>query len=662
MEAKTLNKYHLLAKRAKRQNQYDFSTKIAIYLISAFVTICLFAVIGFIIYKSVYFFQIYGIKNFLFGKTWNAGSSQYGVWLVIVMNFFILLLTLLIAAPLSIFSSLFITEYLSTRIKRKVIAVIQLLSGIPSVVFGLFALSILGPLFMALGAPSNANLIVTVITLAFMGLPIMVSLSINAIEAVPQSYRFGAVALGLSKEYVTFKIVLKTAFPKIVGAIMMGIARIVGETMAVLMICGNNTSGLQVHSGLAKFLYSSVATLASVIGLEILESVNNLHTSGLYAIGLVLFLLVSLINIFGLVLQNTKYRKKRRWRILFSQARKQNTLHIEEGHTIKKKSYRKLLKSNIAHKAKWRKVNSNILFSFMISSTAISVGFTLTILITILYRNIIGIRWEDFVSTSTFNQGTGILASFCSTLLLVICAIMIAVPLALCVALVMNEYAPANRFVKVLRFALNILSSTPSIIYGLFSLLFFIGILHIPISLLVGGITLTLVILPMLIRNIEDALSSVPSQVRQACYSLGASQNKTIFKLAVPHAAPGIAVGVVLAIARVIGESAPIYLTIGTAVFLPTSGFMSPGATMSVSILMLWKNGANSDAFRVMYELALAIMVIVLLLNWIVHAIEYRFLQNTQKKATENWFKKIKNYNYKQMFKRIKQLFMSPRD
>lgn len=165
---------------------------------------------------------------------------------------------------------------------------------------------------MKWGAPSSSNLIITCITLAFMGLPIMVSLSLNAIEDVPLSNRYNSLALGISKPMTVMKIVLKTAKIRIIGAILLGVARIIGETMAVLMICGNDPNGLHLHSGFLKFLYSSVATLASTIGLEILESTGGVHESALYAIGVMLFALITIINIAVLTMQSISSRKRHR--------------------------------------------------------------------------------------------------------------------------------------------------------------------------------------------------------------------------------------------------------------------------------------------------------------------------------------------------------------
>ncbi|WP_425377614.1 phosphate ABC transporter permease PstA [Spiroplasma endosymbiont of Polydrusus pterygomalis] len=607
-----------------RKQIIDFISKIVIYCFAILTILILLTLVGFIIYKSVYFFQNYpgGFWGFLSGQTWNANNSQFGIWRIVIATFFVLLIALLFAISLTIFSSLYISEYLRPNIKRKVIAIIQLLAGIPSVAFGLFALAILGPLFMWMGAPATSNLLVTSITLVFMALPIMISLSINALENVPASYRFGSLALGLSKTHTTYWIVLRSAWFKIITAIMMGVARIIGETMAVMMIAGNAPDGLKLGNGFINFIFSSIATLASTIGLEMLENYGPMHESALYAIGLVLFIIVCVINIFIISSQAFHNRKRN-----YHTRKTTKDLRLSKSYNANK--INKLFYQRIEKTRGIKKFKDGIGMFFLISSTIIVVSFTLVILATIIWKGLFGMIWSDLISTSTFDDGAGILAAFIVTLLLVICAMIFAIPLSLMVSIYLNEYArPSSFFARIVRFAIDVLSSTPSIIYGTFGLAFFIGVCHLPLSILSSGLTLTIVILPIMIRSIEDALTGVEDSLRNASLALGANKTSTTIKVVLPNAMPGIITAIILAIGRVIGESAPVYLTLGTAVRLPIAGFMSPGASMTTQILMLSKEGATAGAMRIMFELAFAIMVLIWLSNTLAYIIGKKFAPN----------------------------------
>lgn len=635
----------------------DFTSKIIIYCFAILTILISLTLFGFIIYKSIYFFQHYpvGFWGFLSGNTWNANNIQFGIWRIIIATFFVLLIALLFAIPLTIFSSLYISEYLSPRIKNKVIGIIQLLAGIPSVVFGIFALAILGPLFMLMGAPSTSNLLITSITLAFMGLPIMISLSINALENVPDSYRFGSLALGLSKTHTTYRIVLRSAWFKIITAIMMGVARIIGETMVVMMIAGNAPDGLKLGNGFINFIFSSIATLASTIGLEMLENSGPMHESALYGIGIVLFIIVCIINIFIISSQAFHNRK-----LNYYAHKKTKGLRLSKSYNANK--INKLFYEHIEKTRGLKKFKDGIGMFFLISSTVIVVSFTLVILATIIWKGLFGMVWSDLISTSTFDGGAGILSTFLVTLLLVICSIIFAIPLSIMVAIYLNEYArPNSIFAKMVRFAIDVLSSTPSIIYGTFGLAFFIGVCRLPLSILSSGLTLTIVILPIMIRSIEDTLSGVENSLRHASLALGANKTSTMLKVVLPNAMPGIITAIILAIGRVIGESAPVYLTLGTAVRLPIAGFMSPGASMTTQILMLSKEGTTAGAMRIMFELSFAIMVLIWLSNSLAHILGKKFAPNYVNIGfREKWKNRINNLKFffwKENYLHQKQIF-----
>src|SRR5699024_3066136 len=270
-----------------------------------------------------------------------------------------LIIALLFAVPLNIFSSIFICEYLKPKAQKLIKTFIQLMAGIPSVVFGLFALDQIGSIFVTLGAKTPSNMMTASFTLAFMALPTMMSLTMDAIETVPDGYRFAALGLGVTKEKTSFYVVLKTAFPKIITAIIMGMARIIGETMAVIMIAGGSSKGLDTNSGFSGFIFSSISTLSGTIGLEMLENSGTLHESALYAIGLVLFFIVIIINLTIMGLSRKRVHK----------------LHhkeINEDDTLSKKIYSqyqlKGIVKNYTERKLFRNFESAILRFFMFTS------------------------------------------------------------------------------------------------------------------------------------------------------------------------------------------------------------------------------------------------------------------------------------------------------
>lgn len=594
---------------SKRDRVFKWS----IISITSLVLVILAVIVGFIIFQATPGFLggKISIWKFLFTNNWNPDGNTYGIAGVVLSTMTMLLISLIIAVPLTIFSSLFISEYLNQKSKKIVITTIQLLAGIPSVVFGLFAIDFIGPLFVKMGANSSYNMMTAATTLAFMALPTMITLSINAIESVPESYRFASVGLGISKERTTHKIVLKSAMPKIIGAIIMGMARIIGETMAVILIAGNSTSGLNTHDGFLGFIFSSIRTLSGTIGLEMLENGGSTHQSALYAIGLVLFFLVIVINLIILGISRTGTRKTNRSNKASAKNYKYKNIEVKGGIDDSKLST--LIRSVTDNRA-YRKFESFLFLTLFIGSIAIIMSVTLFVIGAVIVQGLIGFTWGAM--TQIDGQKSGIFATIFVTLLLVVTTIVIAIPLALFVAIYFNEYSnEKSRFTRVIKFAINILASTPSIVFGIFGLTLFVQIMGIPLSILAASLTMTMVILPSLIISFEDALSSVPNIYREAAYGMGMRKSKMVFLVVLPNALPGLLTGTILSIARIVGESAPVYLTLGTVVRMPSEGFMSPGATLTTEIYMLVQEGSNGEAMKVAYQLSFITLLFILALN-----------------------------------------------
>lgn len=158
----------------------------------------------------------------------------------------------------------------------------------------------------------------------------------------------------------------------------------------------------------------------------------------------------------------------------------------------------------------------------------------------------------------------GILSMIIATLLLIFISLVIALPLGIGSAIYLIEYPISDKLDNAIHFAINSLTAIPSIVFGLFGSLFFITILGLPMSILTGALTVSIMLLPILIRSTEEALLSVPQHLRSASRGLGANEVQTIFKIVLPSAMPGIIVGIILAIGRIIGESAILIFTAGT--------------------------------------------------------------------------------------------------
>lgn len=215
----------------------------------------------------------------------------------------------------------------------------------------------------------------------------------------------------------------------------------------------------------------------------------------------------------------------------------------------------------------------------------------------------------------------GILSMIVSTLLLIGLSLLIALPLGVGSAIYLIEYPISSKLAKLIHFAINSLTAIPSIVFGLFGSLFFIVILGLPMSILTGALTVSIMLLPILIRSTEEALLSVPDHFRSASRGLGANEVQTIFKVVIPSSMPGIIVGVILAIGRIIGESAILIFTAGTVDKLTTNPLES-SSTLTVKAYMLAKEYGDIGAAT---AIAVVIILIVICLNLVAKLISHKF-------------------------------------
>ena len=212
----------------------------------------------------------------------------------------------------------------------------------------------------------------------------------------------------------------------------------------------------------------------------------------------------------------------------------------------------------------------------------------------------------------TYNSdNVSMMPAIITTIEMTLLALLLAVPLGLFTAVYLNEYASrGNKLVTIIRITTETLSGIPSIVYGLFGMLFFVTQLHWGYSLLVGAMTLAIMILPLIMRTAEEALISVPDTFREGSFGLGAGRLRTVFRIVLPSAMPGILSGIILAIGRIVGETAALIFTAGTMVQIP--GLLQSGRTLAIHMYVLSGEALHMNEA---YATAVVLLVVVLLMN-----------------------------------------------
>ena len=282
---------------------------------------------------------------------------------------------------------------------------------------------------------------------------------------------------------------------------------------------------------------------------------------------------------------------------------------------------------------KKRHPSDTLLYIAIYICAGFSVALLLGIILYVLVKGFRCVSW-DFLTgvTSVLNGTVGIAGNIVNTLYIILITMLIATPIGVGAAVYLNEYAKPGRLVRVIEFATETLSGIPSIIFGLFGMMFFGQTLHLKYSILTGSFTLVLMVLPLITRNTQEALKTVPDSYRSGAVGLGTGKWYMIRTILLPSAMPGIITGAILAVGRIVGESAALLFTAGSSGLLPKTAIdmlektLEPGGTLTIQLYL----SASKGEFDVAFGIALVLLVIVLLINFATKALAKHFNVNKE--------------------------------
>lgn len=256
---------------------------------------------------------------------------------------------------------------------------------------------------------------------------------------------------------------------------------------------------------------------------------------------------------------------------------------------------------------------SFVLFLLVCLSAVVTVGILAMLIGYILVKGIPNLTPTLFAWKYN-TENVSMLPALINTILMVLLSLLIAAPVGIASAIYLVEYAKrGNKFVEIIRLTTETLQGIPSIVYGLFGALFFVKALGWGLSLLSGAFTLAIMILPLIMRTTEEALKAVPDSYREGSFGLGAGRVRTVFRIILPTAVPGILAGVILAIGRIVGESAALIFSAGTTAAVPGSVFDS-ARTLSVHMYCLYSEGLYTNQAA---ATAVVLLLIVIAINWV---------------------------------------------
>ena len=472
---------------------------------AAAAVICVIAVVAifaFLIYKSIPAFGKLGVFRFMFGDNWSPDrldtynsplSGTYGILTMIVGTLTATVGALLVGGVLGYFTAIFLAFYCPPAPRRVLSAVINLLAGIPSVVYGFFGIVFLLPLLARIAPNNGSGLLATSLILGIMILPTVVSLSRTSLEAVPRSYYEGSVAMGATHSETVFRIMSPAARSGITASLILGIGRALGETMAVVMVAGNAPA---YPSG----LFSSFRVLTANIVME-MGYAGEVQEGALVATGVILLLFVLAVNLlFGAISSRAVRRISSRQPRGKRPARESRLRGSAARLARRIRDWFGALGSRI----RICRIGQGVAVFAGVAVAAVLVliiGFILVKGLPYLVRNP-SLIWGRF---EFGGEKVTILPAIITTLYAVGLSLLIAVPVGIMTAVFLNEYARRdNPLIRLIRSAIDILSGVPSIVYGLFGMITFVKLFGGSSSILAGSLTVSMMLLPTISRSTEE--------------------------------------------------------------------------------------------------------------------------------------------------------------
>mgnify|MGYP000357532774 FL=1 len=279
------------------------------------------------------------------------------------------------------------------------------------------------------------------------------------------------------------------------------------------------------------------------------------------------------------------------------------------------------------------RISDYIITALIYAAASLSILLLAGIVCYTFVKGVSSISWQFLTTVPSTIKGTfGIAGNLLNTLYIVIITLLIATPVGVGSAIYLNEYAKPGKIVSTIEFTTEILSGIPSIIFGLFGMVFFGTTLGFGYSILTGALTLTLMVLPLITRNTQEALKTVPESYRSGALGMGATKWYMIRTILLPSAMPGIITGIILAVGRIVGEAAALLFTAGSGYLLPKSGMgflhkiLESGGTLTIQLYLCMSKAQYGEAFGI----AVVLLVLVLGINMLTKYLSGKFNVETR--------------------------------
>lgn len=563
------------------------------------------SLVGVLLLQSWPAFKRYGELRILTSSDWNPSENSYGALLFVYGTVASSMIAMLVAVPLGVGAAAFLSEIAPPRVRKISAFLLELLAAIPSVIFGFWALEFLARRglapayrFFGLENTSGEGILAAGLVLAVMILPYITALSFDVCQAVPRAQREGSLALGATRWQTISNVVLPYASPGIIAACFLALGRAAGETMAVTMVIGS-----------AQYLNFSPTALGDSIPSLI---AGQLHETGpadttrravLVSLGLLLLLIALVMNLLT--------RAIVRW---LSKPRSHHSRSVVVTNALPPSTDPAAVARAIRRAAFMDRIMTVVLWGCQL----------LTVMPLFLILGYITVKGAVQVTTAFFTNlpndtPPGLYHALVGSVTLVALASTFAIPIGLLTAILLSEYR-RHPLIGPVRFVAEMLGNVPSIVVGVFAYALLVypfwlspGQRGFGYSAWAGAFALGVMMLPVTIRSAEEAMRLVPQSLREASAALGATRRQTILKVVLPAALPAIITGILLAVGRIAGETAPLILTARGSQYLARS-LSDPTPSLPYYVYD-FATKPNEDLKNLAWAGAFVLVVIVLCLN-----------------------------------------------
>ncbi|MFD6968575.1 phosphate ABC transporter permease subunit PstC [Streptomyces sp. NPDC059979] len=540
--------------------------------------------------------------NLISDPSWSPVNGAYGALAMIYGSAVVCVLALLLAVPVGWSAAIALSEYLPPRFARPLRLSVELLAAVPSIVYGLIGILVIRPFVSVLGGvPGGDSLLAAGIVLAVMIMPTIVAVSVDALSAVPARYREAAYSLGLTRREVVRSAVLPQARAGMRAGVLLGLARGLGEAIAVFLVIGRADGRLPDSPG--DFFHSLVRpgqTLTTKLaGPEpMLAGTSGPYFAALCALGIILLLLVAAATVWG--------------------TRKPSNRPVKRS-----------LRGLRGHRAAARmRIPRDRLTTLLRMGALVLPGTLLLGMLTILVtRGGSALNPAFWLSPSAGAAGGGVRDQILGTLLLLATTALIALPLGYAAGVLIGTRA-SGKTARVLETLTVAIGGTPTILLGLAGYVLFSSAMGWGRSWLAGAIVLVPVVVPVIALTTAGRIRSMPAEITESALALGLTRAQYIRSVVIPYTWPATLTGLLLGLARAAGETAPLIFT-ATVFFgapaLPTGIVNAPVQALPTHIFTLSQDSGAPEAITQAWGSALVLVLITAVLLSLAVAMRNRF-------------------------------------